>query len=217
MALGEVYKYLVTASNYLLQNLQQHQVVITDVVSSEASGDWCVKLPTAASQLPAGVVVDETKVDPTTYVIDQPQSTALQVEGIALCMSGGVINPGDHVAIAAFTRTDSTAGGTTLGSTTVTDASAVAADAGMNIAGTGIPVGATIITASVGVGYVISVPATATGSSITLTVTSSFGSVATVSQTGGGTAPKPIVGQAISGCTQAGYAVFVLLSLGSPW
>ncbi len=65
-------------------------------------------------------------------------------------------------------RTDTGCGTNTT--TTVTDSSAVTADNGKSIVGTGIPVGAIITAVSVGTGYTISPAATATASGLTFTV-----------------------------------------------
>ena len=69
----------------------------------------------------------------------------------------------------APTRTDSSGTTTTSGSTTVGDTNAVSGDNGKVITGTGIPVGAVIAKVTASTGYVISVPATATGTP-TLTI-----------------------------------------------
>jgi hypothetical protein len=62
------------------------------------------------------------------------------------------------------------AGGTTSGSTTVTDAAAVAADAGKVITGPGIPPNTLIKSVTAGTGYVLSQAATATASPVTFVV-----------------------------------------------
>jgi len=60
------------------------------------------------------------------------------------------------------------AGATTINSTTVTVTSTTGATAGMAITGTGIPLGATIASVTNGTTLVLSTPATATGSGLTL-------------------------------------------------
>lgn len=60
--------------------------------------------------------------------------------------------------------------GTTSGSTSVTDPSITAADAGKSVTGTGIPAGATIVTVVVGTSFTLSAAATATGTAVSLTI-----------------------------------------------
>jgi hypothetical protein len=75
------------------------------------------------------------------------------------------------IAVTAPTggRTDATCS-TTAGSPTVTDASITLADMNSTVSGAGIPAGALITSVDAGVSFVMSVPATATAASVSLTI-----------------------------------------------
>jgi hypothetical protein len=77
----------------------------------------------------------------------------------------------DSIAWYQASRTDTGLGGTTAGSTTVTDTAAVTADLGKGIYNAAnIPAGATISAVSAGVGYTISAAATGTASAVTFII-----------------------------------------------
>jgi hypothetical protein len=82
----------------------------------------------------------------------------------------------DDVPISTLTpasRVDSGCG-TTLSSVTVTDANITAGDVGSSVSGTGIPTGATIVSVTAGTSFTLSAAATATGSSVSLTISAGY-------------------------------------------
>ena len=78
----------------------------------------------------------------------------------------GAGNAGTDFADIYTTRTDASGTVTTINSMTVGDKNAVATDKNLSISGTGIPAGATITYVTPGVGYAISIAATASGSPV---------------------------------------------------
>jgi hypothetical protein len=60
--------------------------------------------------------------------------------------------------------------GTTINSTLVTDSACVATDVGKSVSGTGVPPGATVVSVTAGTSFVMSIPATATGAAVSLTI-----------------------------------------------
>lgn len=56
------------------------------------------------------------------------------------------------------------------GHTTITDASIVAGDVGQTVSGPGIPLGATVVTVTDGVSFMISAPTSAAGNNVTITI-----------------------------------------------
>jgi hypothetical protein len=103
-------------------------------------------------------VTQQTDVDPTTVM-----------NGAATPAPLTALSPAALVLPSAAARSD-TGCGTTNASTAVTDTHAVATDAGLFISGPNIPPGSMIVSVSVGAGYTISQPATATGSALTFLV-----------------------------------------------
>jgi hypothetical protein len=102
-------------------------------------------------------------------IVERRQFAASDLPSTVTVTVGAAPNGG--AAVTGMTpRVDTTAGGTTNGSTTVTDANAATGDVGRSITGTGIPANATITAVNAGVGYTISAAATATASSLTFTI-----------------------------------------------
>lgn len=73
-------------------------VVVGDVANSSVNVD-AVKFPAAANDIPVGVLLDKSKLDPTGAVVPN-SGIAMRIIGVVNCVAAGAISAYDRVAIA---------------------------------------------------------------------------------------------------------------------